>query len=242
MPVEHGLKLDVGDGKVFLELYLERLDADAEGAGMQSKGLARNARVMSYIDRRKLPLWVRREECYACGSESTTTAAYFRSKLMKQRHVYRGIVATQGSGFCMFFAQQTQDGGVYQIRCVVLDFTLKQQLDRGLWQAPKRTTPLELLVARRRDSLLRNRSRVSTHAQIADFRRQFSKTCASCVLSGLRLRGIPETHPEFQALFKTTLATVEFAHRHDMSAPREPLGFETVQESVETVLKLFTSS
>ncbi|SCV06172.1 LANO_0H23684g1_1 [Lachancea nothofagi CBS 11611] len=241
MSIKNGMRLDLGDGSTVLDLDLEAVSTDAPEADMGGY-----AKVVTYIDRRKLPLWVLRRSCYACCSDSSTTAAYFRSKLLKRRHAHRGIMASYKHSFCMFYAQQSEPQ-TFQIRCVILDFSYKQKLDLQLKELAKSTAQeppdaLDHIVARKQRQRLQNRSQISTHSRIADSRRQFTKTSASCILGGLRLRGIPETHPEFQALYKTTLSTVEFAHRHDLHKLQAPMPFESVQDTVETVLRLFTRS
>ncbi|SCU85489.1 LAME_0D01552g1_1 [Lachancea meyersii CBS 8951] len=237
------MKLDLGDGTIVLDVDLQL--NNSAGDGPQKLSPTSCARVLAYIDRLKLPLWVLRGAAYTCWSESPTTAAYFRSKLLKKRHVRRGIIASHKEGHCMFYASQPDpEKLVFEIYCVELDIlSCRHRLDL---QLPKSTGAsgevLDNLVARRQQRQLRSRSQVSTHAQFADVKRQFVKTAASCIRSGLRLRGMPEAQPEFQLLYKTTLSTVEFAHRHDLNAPRHPVPFELVQESVETVLRLFTGT
>ncbi|SCU85484.1 LAFA_0D15918g1_1 [Lachancea sp. 'fantastica'] len=239
------MKLDLGDQKLVLNMELELKNPASDGSHkLHSES---TARVAAYVDRAKLPLWVLRGAVHVCLSESSTTAAFFRSKLLKKRHVRRGIVAAYEDGYCMFYACLIEPNEtLFEIQCVELDLvTVKQQLDL---QLPRNTmldsgNALDHLVERKQRQQLRSRSRVSEHAQLADMRRQFLKTAASCIRSGLRLRGMPEGQPEFHTVYKTTLSTVEFAHRHDLTAlPSSPqaVSFETVQDTVETVLRLFT--
>ncbi|CEP60722.1 Sld7p LALA0_S01e17480g [Lachancea lanzarotensis] len=239
------MKLDLDDRKVILNLELELKNPANDGSHKLNS--ESTARVAGYIDRAKLPFWVLRGALYVCLSESSTTAAFFRSKLLKKRHLRRGIVASHEDGHCMFYASPIEsDETLFEIHCVELDLiTIKQQLDS---QLPKSATldsghPLDHLVERKQRQQLRSRSRVSQHAEVADLRRQFLKTAAGCIRSGLRLRGMPESQPEFHTLYKTTLSTVEFAHRHDLNATSsspQTVSFETVQDTVETLLRLFT--
>ncbi|CCH58723.1 hypothetical protein TBLA_0A09380 [Henningerozyma blattae CBS 6284] len=85
-----------------------------------------------------------------------------------------------------------------------------------------------------------------------DRRIQFKETLSKLILSGLRLRGIPNSQPGFQKLFRTTYDSAEFAHRNDLKklvsnnsskkTMDEYLSFETLQDTVETLLTLYTRS
>ena len=94
-------------------------------------------------------------------------------------------------------------------------------------------------------------NKVKRNLMVNDRRLQFNETLSRLILSGLRLRGIPNTKGGFQKLYRMTFQSAEFAHRdalqammredyHNHGQATATVSFEELQESVETLLRLFT--
>ncbi|CUS24801.1 LAQU0S20e00188g1_1 [Lachancea quebecensis] len=235
------LTLDVGNGVVIQDVQLWGNSAETL---LPKKG---KARVVAHVDTRKLPLWVRSRDIFTCFSSSSTTAAYFRAKLLKDRHAHRGIVVEVGKLYLVFFKSE-RSPSTFQIECVRLDLALKRKFDTQLLQAS--TVSSQSLMSPHIDDIVAKQSlaraesslRISRHVQVADYRRHFSSTASSCILGGLRLRGIRESETDYHKIYKTAYLAVEFAFRNELSNAHPPISFEQVQETVETLLKVFTRS
>lgn len=83
------------------------------------------------------------------------------------------------------------------------------------------------------------------NVHINDKRLQFNETLSKLIL-GLRLRGISNSITDYQKLYKITFDAAEFTHRDELKrismGSGEEVSFESLQETVETLLKLFTKS
>ncbi|KAL3233565.1 Mitochondrial morphogenesis protein SLD7 [Nakaseomyces bracarensis] len=75
---------------------------------------------------------------------------------------------------------------------------------------------------------------------------QLKDTISKLILGGLRLRSLSGTHSETQRVYKMTLSAAEFAHRNDLVKLQKgiikEIPFEDLQETVESLLNLFTRS
>ena len=237
------MKLDLGNETVIQDVQLWGSKEEAAKARLPPKALAQ---VVAYLDVRKIPLWVQCTPQLVCYSLSSTTAAYFRSKLLRKRHEHRGIVVAIEKAYFMFtkFQRTSVEVGV---RCVPLNFALKPLLDSQIAAqtaaaAVPATPALEDFVTRQSRARAVSSSRISRHVQIADFRRHFASTASSCILGGLRLRGIPEKQNDSQQIYAATYGALEFAFREELAHADQPIAFEQIQETVETLLRVFTRS
>lgn len=235
------LTLDVGNGVVIQDVQLWGNSVETQ---LPKKG---KARVVAHIDTRKLPLWARSRGLFTCFSSSSTTAAYFRAKLLKDRHAHRGILAELDKLYLVFFRKE-QSPSSFQIECIRLNLALKRKFDTQLLQAstvssqPTMSPHIDEIVAKQSLARAESSLRISRHVQLADYRRQFSSTASSCILGGLRLRGIRESEADYHKIYKMTYSAIEFAFRSELSNASPPISFEQVQETVETLLKVFTRS
>ncbi|SCV03621.1 LAMI_0H09626g1_1 [Lachancea mirantina] len=239
------LTIDVGNGTLIRDVQLWDMDGEE-----QRNGKTYQCKVMGTIDMKRLPLWVRKGKEYTCFSHSNSTGSYFRSRLAKRRHADRAVVLelpNEALGHELAVLYRTISHGLLSVKCSALDFSMRQVLDRQLhdaWEVSTegpRDRSIDAIVARKQRQRTASTIRVSTSMRVAEYKRQFSARLSGCILGALRLRGL-EKEPEFHQIYKMTFASAEFAFRRELSESRDPVAFETIQETVETLMKLFTKS
>lgn len=244
------LRLDLGNGTKIKDVQVWDLNADK-----QQKEQTFDCKILGSVDMKRLPLWVELPNEYVCYSASSTTTSYFRSKLLQKQYPDRGLVAEvlgeSATSEYMIFYSEIIDVARPQIKTSKIDISIKRKLDNQLLQeeTPRaqsailsKDQSIDAIVAKKLLRRTQSTSRISKHVQMTDYKRKFVSTLSNCILSGLRLRGIPERQADFQQLYKMTYSTAEFAFRDELKEAKSPIYFEQVQEAVELILKLFTKS
>ncbi|CAI4806143.1 CIC_collapsed_G0051230.mRNA.1.CDS.1 [Saccharomyces cerevisiae] len=202
---------------------------------------------IQYVDLAKLPLWVRSTNMntYRCYSTSATAQAYFKSKL---RNANRGIVIelfdkvdqrSQEPAYLIIFRENTE------LNCFQVDLTMKHEFDGQVTKLKQDIGKTRASVSKEGRRSERKR-KVYRNVHINDKRLQFNETLSKLILGGLRLRGISNSITDYQKLYKITFDAAEFTHRDELKrismGSGEEVSFESLQETVETLLKLFTKS
>lgn len=211
---------------------------------------------IQYVNLQLLPIWLKDEKSgkNICYTTSSTTLAYFSSKLKYQN---RGIVIE---------VTHNNKGLLNQYQYIILfrlgdtihymniDLTKKQSLDLQIEKLLKQDKALpntkhnsiDAIILQSKQKNNSNINKVIKNVQIGDKKLLFNETLSKLILGGLRLRGIPNSAPGFQKLYRMTFDASEFAHRFDLKLALKDetfqISFETMQETVETLLKLFTKS
>ncbi|QHS76171.1 Sld7p [Saccharomyces paradoxus] len=213
---------------------------------------------IQYVDLGKLPLWIRTKDMntYRCYSTSATAQAYFKSKL---RNANRGIVIeladkidqrSREPAYLIIFRENTE------LNCFQVDLTMKHEFDSQVSKMKQeigKTRPsvskegsIDIIIQQSQQRKIGTKTKVYRNVQINDKRLQFNETLSKLILGGLRLRGIPNSTTEFQKLYKVTFDAAEFTHRDELRrismGSGEEVSFESLQETVEALLKLFTKS
>lgn len=201
---------------------------------------------LQYVDYDKLPMWiVCTGTVSTCLTGSSTTLAYFTSKLRRER---RGIVVETVGGYVVLYRRGST------VLCLEVDLSLKSQIDSQINELETETVASTSTKDDNIDAILRqshhkqavSNNKVMKNLQISEKKLQFNDTLSRLILGGLRLRGIPNSQVGFQKLYRMTFNAAEFAHRAQLqkqarsSDPQVP--FEELQSTVETLLKLFTST
>ncbi|CCF60484.1 hypothetical protein KAFR_0K01300 [Kazachstania africana CBS 2517] len=232
-----------------VQLWKDVADRATRGAPKKMKG-----KFMQYVDLAKLPIWVKDESEMLCYSTSSTTVGYFTSKLKDEnRGIVVNIAKNGNEDPSLEFAVIYRD--VDTIKCFALDTRRKMMIDARISNIVKQqnTVNFDDIIEQSHRRKIEASNKVQKSVQINDKRLQFNETLSRLILGGLRLRGIPNTQIGFQKLFKMTFQAAEFAHREELktialspgaSPPSEDnnLLFERLQETVETLLTLFTRS
>lgn len=248
------LKLDVGLGTVIRDVQLwSKTDADSTtnstasstGSSAVTTGLCE---VVGMINVSKLPLWLDTSAAYHCFSTSETTFNYFRAKLMRQRHRNRGILCKllkprDSVQYLLFYKRLHTDANAsFEIECVAVSFATKHLLDNLLQPAAAVAAPLKsidsILEKNKRQRLQKNAS-LNKQVLLNDHRQHFVSMLSQCILSGLRLRNVSQS--QYEKLYKMTYQACEFAFRNELKLT-QTITFESVQECVETLLRLFTKT
>ncbi|CAL9729625.1 mitochondrial morphogenesis protein Sld7p [Monosporozyma unispora] len=177
-----------------------------------------NGKCLSYVSVKKLPLWIYdRDQLvpWRCYTGSSKTWSYFNIKL---KRLNRALIAeiypskTDNNMLVLFYVDSDS------IRCRLLCNKSKYEIDKIITnKAKKPQSPVNKKV-------------------------QFNDTLSKLILTGLRLRDIPNTNPGFTKLYKITFQAAEFTHRDDVKRCNYQVPFETLQQTVETLLKLFTKT
>ncbi|AET39138.1 Sld7p Ecym_4057 [Eremothecium cymbalariae DBVPG len=136
------LEIAVGQGVTVRDVQLWREsavteDSDTSGTmGGVEIGLIAG-RFIGSINVEKLPVWVNKTGTYRCYSESWTTCSFFRAKLLRRRHKYRGLVVElsgrngAAKEYVVFYKQLGADAQL-RVCCSNLDLSVKRRLDRKL--------------------------------------------------------------------------------------------------------------
>ena len=140
-------------------------------------------------------------------------------------------------------------------------FNTKRRTSTSETNINSKETSIDKILKQSRTKRAQTSDKVRRNLMANDRRLQFNETLSRLILSGLRLRGIPNTKSGFQKLYRMTFQSAEFAHRdalqammredyHNRASDDDSSGhrgqavasvsFEELQESVETLLKLFT--
>ncbi|CAI4064671.1 hypothetical protein SUVZ_08G1010 [Saccharomyces uvarum] len=213
---------------------------------------------VQYVELGNLPLWVRSKDIstYRCYSTSATTLAYFKTKL---KNASRGIVIelsdkvdqrSQEPAYVILFRENTE------LNCFQVDLTMKHEFDSQISKLKQeigktrasvsKEGSIDIIIQQSQQRKIGTKTKVYRNVQINDKRLQFNETLSKLILGGLRLRGIPNSTTDFQKLYKTTFDTAEYAHRDELKrismGSGEDVPFESLQETVETLLRLFTKS
>ncbi|CDO91760.1 unnamed protein product [Kluyveromyces dobzhanskii CBS 2104] len=256
------LRLYVGHKTVIRDVQLWREVAENEGPIAVKNCLAE---VVGIIDAEKLPFWVDKGRKHHCFTTSETSFNYFKAKLMRQRHRNRGMVCkvtgSQGSGkdqveyFLFYRRLRTDLNAVFEIESTVIHLSTKRELDGKLLPlaAGNRESPpmddalapstatrsIEYILEKNKQQRILRSNSLNQQVLLNDQRRQFVSLLSQCILSGLRLRGVPQT--QYEKLYKMTYKASEFAFRNELKQTN-PIGFESIQDCVETLLRLFTKT
>ncbi|EHN00271.1 YOR060C-like protein [Saccharomyces cerevisiae x Saccharomyces kudriavzevii VIN7] len=211
-----------------------------------------------YVDLGKLPLWIRFKDMNTCRcySTSATTQAYFKTKL---RNASRGIVIeltdridqrSQESVYLVIYRENAE------LNCFQIDLTMKHEFDNQVSKLKQeigktrasvsKEGSIDIIIQQSQQRKIGTKTKVYRNVHINDKRLLFSETLSKLILGGLRLRGIPNSTADFQKLYKTTFDAAECTHRDELKrismGSGEDVSFESLQETVETLLKLFTKS
>lgn len=112
--------------------------------------------------------------------------------------------------------------------------------------ANSRESSIDKIVTVTRQKNENTTSKVLKSIREKDKRIQLKDTLSKLILGGLRLRALSGTHSETQKIYKMTLAAAEFAHRNDLIKMQrgtvKEIPFEDMQETVESLLNLFTKT
>lgn len=201
-------------------------------------------RFVQYVDVEKLPLWATAGASrYACYTLRSSTQAYFASKL---RHGSRGIVVELLPGAQLLVLHRQGDAAAAAVQCLQLDNEVKRRADAQIAARMPRGTSKEGSI----DSIVQESQRqnhvkaraIRKSVQTSERKIQFNETLSKLILGGLRLRGVPNSQAGFHKLYKMTFDAAEFAHREELKRKDGDVPFETLQETVETLLKLFCKS
>ncbi|EJS41680.1 YOR060C [Saccharomyces arboricola H-6] len=213
---------------------------------------------VQYVDLGKLPLWIRSKDMdtYRCYSTSATTQAYFKTKL---KNANRAIVLeltdkidqqSQEPVYLIIFRENSE---LYSFR---VDLTMKHEFDNQVFKLKQETGKvrpsvskegsIDIIIQQSQQRKIGTKTKVYRNVHINDKRLQFNETLSKLILGGLRLRGIPNFTTDSQRLYKMTFDAAEFTHRDELKrisvGSGEEVSFELLQETVETLLKLFTKS
>lgn len=204
---------------------------------------------LQYLDLEKLPLWVSIGAAKStCFTTSSTTVAYFSSKLRRERRaVVIEIMSTSTHEYIILYRCQQE------VKCLEVDSTRKQLIDSQIEDLSIRGLPpviatkdanIDVILRQSQERQVVNTKKIMKNLQFSERRLQFNETLSKLILGGLRLRAIPNSQSGFQKLYKMTFSAAEFAHRNELQqfARTNSLGipFETLQATVETLLELFT--
>lgn len=201
---------------------------------------------IQYVDLNKLPVWVLGNKALiTCFTTSSTTVAYFTSKLRRGR---RGIVVGTTGGFVILYRKEDR------VCCLRVDPGLKSAIDSQIETleadaAATSTTKddnIDVILKQSQQRKSFSNKKILKNLQVSEKRLQFNETLSKLILGGLRLRGIPNSQFGFQKLYKMTFNAAEFSHRKQLHAMTASGGteipFEELQSTVETLLELFTRS
>ena len=260
------LRLDVGHNTVIRDVQLWR-EMDAE-KGHEGGPSAKNclAEVIGMVSVAKLPLWLDLDRRYRCFTTSETSFRYFNAKLMRQRHRNRGILcrihSNNDSIEYMLFHKclKTDVDASFEIESIVIDLSTKRRLDAVLGKihsasdesnattesisrnaaGPSNATKsIEKILEKNRQQRLQKSNSLNKRVLLNDQHQHFVTLLSQCILSGLRLRGVPQS--QYEKLYKMTYKASEFAFRNELRQTT-PISFEAIQDCVETLLKLFTKT
>lgn len=242
------IRLNIGNDMFIKDIQLWKIkdsDSMSFSEGSNKELLEYEGLLCGTIDMRKLPLWIKRGEEYRCLSNSSTTQAFFKSKLLKKKDVYRAIVVkilsqNLPSKTVIFYRELSND--CFHIKCSTITFEIKKQLDANLsfekLSLSKKRENIDVIVARHKLRRVQSNFKLKKTVQSSDHKRIFSNRLSQCILGGLRLRNVLHQHEQ---LYKMTYQASEFTFREELNQCAN-ITVEEIQECVETLLKLFTKS
>lgn len=179
-----------------------------------------NGKCLSYVSLQKLPLWIYSRDHttpWRCYTGSSKTWSYFNVKLKRlNRAMVAELHVPKSSSPLLGLFYIDSDS----IRCRLLSTKWKTKIDK----------------------LIAAASTVKKPQSLAHKKAQFNDTLSKLILTGLRLRDIPNSSAGFSNLYKMTFQAAEFAHRDDVKKYNYQIPFELIQQTVETLLKLFTKT
>lgn len=217
---------------------------------------------IQYVSMHKLPLWCCSRPMI-CYTSSSTTNSYLASKLKNSN---RGLIIEAANRSSK--ESQPVNLVIYRtknyINCSKINWSRKHYLDDKINESLQskvlqnsKDNNIDKILRHSQQRILASNSKIAKNIKVNEKKLQFNETLSKLILGGLRLRGIPNTQPGFQKLYRMTFQAAEFTHRKELKAlaylqthPENSaaipnsiqLPFEKVQETVETLLTLFTKS
>lgn len=235
------LSLTLGYGKEKVLLRDIELWDDSITTNTRERPLKWTGRYISYVSLRKLPLWIYdREQLtpWHCYSSCSKTCNYFNIKL---KSLNRSMIAEIYNN-SLDSASQTRLVLFYvknnSIMCKLLSTKLKLKIDEHITTSSNTDINNTIVTDSNNKFMI---SKKPSHS-LLNKKVHFNDTLSKLILTGLRLRDIPNTSPGFTKLYKMTFQAAEFAHREDVKKHDYQLPFELLQQTVETLLKLFTKT
>ncbi|CCK72804.1 Sld7p KNAG_0L01850 [Huiozyma naganishii CBS 8797] len=177
-------------------------------------------RFLGYVSLAKLPLWVWTPgELYTCHTTSGTTLAYLQAKLKRwDRGIVLQRVDADNTYWILYRLDETTVG------CTPLNVALQSRIETEIddREAVPQVAP-EVAVKH------------------ASPKKQLTETLSQLILTGLRIRDITRSNSaaEYADLYKMTLQAAQFAYRNSGTGS---IPFEHLQQTVDSLLELFTSS
>lgn len=233
------LTLGYGKDKVLLkdiELWDENIITN-----IKDRPLIWSGRYVSYVSVQKLPLWIYDKEQptpWHCYSNCSKTCNYFNIKL---KSLNRSMIAEIHHN-SMDSASQTRLALFYvknnSIMCKLLSTKLKSKIDEHITTSSNANINNTMVTKTNSKFSV---SKKPSHS-LLNKKVHFNDTLSKLILTGLRLRDIPNTSSGFTKLYKMTFQAAEFAHREDIKKYGYQVPFELLQQTVETLLKLFTKT
>lgn len=203
---------------------------------------------LCYIDMKKLPVWISHSSTIStCLTCSATAKSYFSVKLKRLR---RGIVVELTEPLaCKYVILYRHES---RVECLEVELSVKKALDGAIAKMQStaavstKDNNIDAILRQSQEKHLIHTKRIKKSMEISEKRLQFNETLSKLILGGLRLRGIPNSQSGFQKLYQMTFAAAEFTHRNELQQlPRTnalDVPFESLQSTVEALLKLFTKS
>lgn len=235
------LSLTLGYGKEKVLIRDIELWDDNIATNTRERPLKWSGRYVSYVSLRKLPLWIYDKEQptpWHCYSSCSKTYNYFNVKL---KSLNRSMIAEIYNN-SLDSASQTRLVLFYvkndSIMCNLLSTKLKSKIDEYITKSSA-TTINNTKISEAGNKFTSGKK--PSHS-LLNKKVHFNDTLSKLILTGLRLRDIPNTSPGFTKLYKMTFQAAEFAHREDVKMYDYQIPFELLQQTVETLLKLFTKT
>lgn len=206
---------------------------------------------LHYLDLDKTPLWVSLGATKSsCFTTSSTTVAYFNSKLRRERRAIAvEITSTSTHEYIILYRSQLE------VKCLEVDSTQKLLIDSQIEDLSIRGLPpvtatkdanIDVILRQSQERQVVNTKKIMNNLQFSERKLHFNETLSKLILGGLRLRAIPNSQSGFQKLYKMTFSAAEFAHRNELQQFARTncleIPFESLQATVETLLELFTKT
>lgn len=196
---------------------------------------------------------------------SSTTLAYFSTKLRKpNRGIVVEIKSRDQDGWEYYILYDSIKDSTHYIRWLKFDLNKKNEIDKTLSNYMKSVTNenvdnnssntigennLDNFIKKRNissNNMVKN-DIIKKNIEKKDKKMLFDKTLTNLINSGLRLRNITSfEQSDFDQIFKMTFTSAEFALRYESkkfllnSSRNEELPFDLMQDTIETLLTLFT--
>lgn len=235
------LSLTLGHGKEKVLIRDIELWDDNISTNSRETPLKWSGKYVSYVSIKKLPLWIYdREQLkpWRCYSSCLKTCNYFNIKLKSLNRsmiaeIYNDSLDSDSQTRLVLFYIKNDS-----VMCKLLSLKLKSKIDKYI------TTSSITNINRSTIPNTNNNSKISkkpSHS-LLNKKVHFNDTLSKLILTGLRLRDIPNTSTGFTKLYKMTFQAAEFAHREDVKKYDYQVPFELLQQTVEILLKLFTKT